>query len=171
MGEASLRVTKTGRSAGLSWLSTDRRAMRGHHDRFRAPVKRAPPPLYLYLENRARKRKLSANYGETRTRTGDTTIFRRAAPALKLVRFAGNSGRFGGRGRVQISLRRAAVSRTLRPTRSLVGLFVSGGDTGRQRARSPTGRYPYRARSSRLRILPDAVRGSASMNASARGSL
>jgi hypothetical protein len=56
-----------------------------------------------------------------------------------LVRFAGNSGRFGGRGRVQISLRRAAVSRTLRPTRSLVGLFVSGGDTGRQRARSPTG--------------------------------
>jgi hypothetical protein len=101
----------------------------------------------------------------------DTTIFSRAGPPLRFARFAGNSGRFGGRERVQISLRRAAVSRTLRPTRSLVGLFVSGGDTGRQRARSPTGRYPNRARSSRLRTLPDGVRGNASTNAIARGSL
>src|SRR6478735_2856167 len=62
--------------------------------------------------------------GETRTRTGDTTIFSRAAPPLKSKRFAGVSSRFGGRGRVQIFSERAAVSRTLRPTGGLVGLFV-----------------------------------------------
>ena len=63
--------------------------------------------------------------GETRTRTGDTTIFSRAALLLKSGGFAGNSRRLSGVARVRIFPEFAPVSRTIRPTARSVGLFVA----------------------------------------------
>ena len=63
--------------------------------------------------------------GETRTRTGDTTIFSRATLAADSSRFAGNSRASSAVSRVRIFPDFALVSQALRPTVGLVGLFVA----------------------------------------------
>src|SRR4051794_14046639 len=64
-------------------------------------------------------------YGEARTRTGDTMIFRRAASPLKFGWFAGvlNGGGPPQTGQIFPDFER--LFPTLRPTASLVGLFVT----------------------------------------------
>jgi integrase len=62
--------------------------------------------------------------GETRTRTGDTTIFSRAPSSFKFQQFAADSAirSWFSRGRALLDF--ACFSRTLRPTTELVGLFA-----------------------------------------------
>jgi hypothetical protein len=67
--------------------------------------------------------------GETRTRTGGTTIFSRALLPAKFGRFAGDSSTSRGRDRSQAFPDFASVLRALRPTSALIGLFVAGAST------------------------------------------
>ena len=66
-----------------------------------------------------------ASDGETRTRTGDTTIFSRVLLSLKSPGFAGRYRRSGDLRPVQIFSDCASFFRGLRPTPRLVGLFIS----------------------------------------------
>jgi hypothetical protein len=62
--------------------------------------------------------------GETRTRTGDTTIFSRVAQPLEFVGFAGDSRGFGIAWPSRTFSDLAVLSRLLGPTGRLVGLFA-----------------------------------------------
>ena len=86
-----------------------------------APVTRNPVPM----------RDFGAPNGETRTRTGDTTIFSRVAYESESGRFAGNFWRYRCSPRVRAFSDFALVSTTLRQTATAVCLFV-----GRPRAQT-----------------------------------
>jgi hypothetical protein len=112
-------------------------ALRGRRPERGPLVAEAPSPfrrLFKDGDNTPESRRFSvyAN-GETRTRTGDTTIFSRVVPAFKFVRFAGDCCRFDRCRRIRAFADFASVSGALRPTAGLVGRFrrLSGcRDTG-----------------------------------------
>ena len=106
-------------------------------------------PLTRESRNHARFRPRN---GETRTRTGDTTIFSRVAQRLKFGGFAGDSRGFGIAWPSRTCSDFAALSRLLGPTGRLVGLFA----TSRTAHRQPGSWHSRRRRQARtLIVLPN----------------
>jgi hypothetical protein len=110
--------------AGVSEATADRYSIRGHHDRFRVLATPARRLFHPQLENPATMRDSGTSDGETRTRTGDTTIFSRAALAPESAAFAGDSVGSGDVAGVRAFPDFASVSPALRQTTRPLCLFV-----------------------------------------------
>jgi hypothetical protein len=106
--------------------------------------------------------------GETRTRTGDTTIFSRAPLALEFHGFAGDSGDCCRLAPVNVFPDFASVLRTLRPTKALVGLLAGDSLDAIRKPRWPLpGVAGARSKAARRRV-PAARRCAAGMTAALR---
>ena len=116
---AALRHHQRAPTGGARAQFRPRVGPRGHLERVRRPEGRA--------DRRAGNRRLAggSRNGETRTRTGDTTIFSRAVPASESNLFPGNFSAFRNVCGVRAFPDFASVCRALRQTAVPVCLFVA----------------------------------------------